>query len=350
MDVISYITPKEKTYGIDVKKEIQEEIGFSTDEYSAILLCLWGLFSRESLIVNEDLIKEKIRYRNPLFSPENLLKVITKNSITIEEIRRSPLKRQVFYTKPIIKSGENYIASNPYLLLSLFSSSNYWIMRNKYHKKDSQDFINAFGYYFETYLDEVMEFCLSKDTFTRIPEDSNEKRADLHIKIGEFDLLVEQKSAISLLGIKQSHPDIKSMKTHMIKNWSKAIKQLKSTQDYLNIENPIKIVLVYEDYYKSKCLDELFLFDKKITNDNKYWLVSINEFENLLYLYKTNPELALQIIAEKDKIETSNLYTGRDLKQLFCKYGVETNLYLRNNSIYDEQFERIKDLCIYHKP
>ncbi len=346
MDVLSYKTSKAKIYGIDVKKEIQEETGYSTDEYSAILLCIWGLFSRTSLIVNESLLKHKIKYNNPLFSPDNILNVISKNSITIEEIRNSPLKRQVFYTKPIIKIGENYIASNPYLLLSLFASSNYWVMRNKYYRKGSLDFINAFGYYFERYLDDVMENCLPANAFQRISEDNNEKRADLHIKIGKYDLLIEQKSALSLLGIKQSHPDVKSMKTHMIKNWSKAIKQLKSTQDYLQLNNPIKIVLVYEDYYKSRCLDELFIFDTKITNDYKYWLLSINEFENLLYLYKTNPELAIQIIEEKDEIETARSYSKRDLKQLFNKYGVESNAYIKNCSIYDQQFERIKNFCI----
>jgi len=104
--------------------------------------------------------------------------------------------------------------------------------------------------------------------------------------------------------------------------------------------------LVYEDYYKSRCLDELFIFDTKITNDYKYWLLSINEFENLLYLYKTNPELAIQIIEEKDEIETARSYSKRDLKQLFNKYGVESNAYIKNCSIYDQQFERIKNFCI----
>lgn len=345
MDTISYMTPKEKNYGIDIKKEIQEEIGFSTDEYSAILLSLWGLFSRTSLIVNENLLKEKLKYSNPLLSPQNLMKVISKNSITIEEIRASSLERQVFYTKPIIKIGENYIASNPYLLLSVFASSNYWIIRNKYYQKNSQNFINAFGYYFETYLDEVLKNCLEEKYYTRIPEVPNEKRADLHIKLGKFDLLVEQKSALSLLGIKQSHPNIKSMRDHMINNWSKAIKQLKATQNSFHLANPIKIVLVYEDYYKSKCLDELFRIDTEIINDNKYWLVSINEFENLLYLFKTNQKLALRIIAEKDEIESTKIYNERDLKQLFYKYGVESNLYIKNNAIYDEQFEKIKNMC-----
>ncbi len=161
--------------------------------------------------------------------------------------------------------------------------------------------------------------------------------------------MVEQKSALSLLGIKQSHPDVASMKSHMIKNWSKAIKQLKCTQNYLQLKNPIKIVLVYEDYYKSKCLDELFLIDKKLTNDNKYWLLSISEFENLLYIYKINPELALRIIEEKDRIETTKSYNERDLKQLFYKYDVESNLYLKNSSIYNEQFEKIKNFCLSHE-
>ena len=65
-----------------------------------------------------------------------------------------------------------------------------------------------------------------------------------------------------------------------------------------------------------------------------------------MYLYKINPELALRIIEEKDSIETTKSYGERDLKQLFYTYDIESNLYLKNSSIYNEQFERIKNFCL----
>ena len=345
LEEISHRTPSEKSFGLDIKKEFYNETHYTTDEYSALLLLIWSLFSKTMLVVNQKELDRIVKYTNPILSNENVMDVITKNSITIEEIRNSPLGRQVFYSKPIIKLGDDYIASNPYLLLALFTNSNYWVLRNKYRALNSQNFTNAFGNYYEIYLQEVLSNCLTKDCFQRIEEDSNEKRADWYIKFGNYDFFVEQKSSLSLLGIKQSHPDVKAMKKHMIDNWGEAIQQLNTTQKFYNKQNAIKIILVYEDYYKSKCLDELFRLHPELGNDNHYWLISINEFETLLQLCKSNPEMAEQIIQEKDNIETSRNYKERELKQLFFKYKIEHNLYLREQGIYEQEFEGIRNMC-----
>ena len=345
LDTISYRAPADKSSGIDVKQEFYEETHYTTDEYSALLLLIWGLFSQTMLVVNQRELDRMVKYKNPILSNANVLDVISKNSITIEEIRSSPLGRQVFYSKPIIKIGDDYIASNPYLMLALFTNSNYWVLRNKYRDLRSQKFTNAFGVYYETYLEEVLSNCLAKNCFERIEEDSKEKRADWHIKFDNYHFFVEQKSSLSLLGIKHSHPDVKAMKKHMMDNWGEAINQLNTTQRFYNTPNAIKIILVYEDYYKSKCLDELFRLHPELGNDNHFWLVSINEFETLMQLCKSNPEMALQIIQEKDQIETGRNYKERELKQLFFKNNIEHNLYLREQGIYDQEFEGIRDMC-----
>lgn len=345
LETISYRVPKDKSFGIDVKQEFYEETHYTTDEYSALLLLIWGLFSQTMLVVNQRELDRMVKYKNPILSNANVLDVISKNSITIEEIRSSTLGRQVFYSKPIIRIGDDYIASNPYLMLALFTNSNYWVLRNKYRDLRSQNFTNAFGGYYETYLEEVLSNCLLKDYYERIEEDPKEKRADWHINFGEYHFFVEQKSSLSLLGIKHSHPDVKAMKKHMMDNWGEAINQLNTTQRFYNTPNAIKIILVYEDYYKSKCLDELFRLHPELGNDNHFWLVSINEFETLMQLCKSNPEMALQIIQEKDQIETGRNYKERELKQLFFKHNIEHNLYLREQGIYDQEFEGIRDMC-----
>ena len=345
LETISYRVPSEKSFGIDVKQEFFDQTNYTTDEYSALLLLIWGLFSKTMLVVNQRELDRIVKYKNPILSNANVLDVISKNSITIEEIRSSTLGRQVFYSKPIIKIGNDYIASNPYLMLALFANSNYWVLRNKYRDLRSQNFTNAFGNYYETYLEEVLSNCLTKECFKHIQEDSKEKRADWYIKFGDYDFFIEQKSSLSLLGIKHSHPDVKAMKKHMMDNWGEAINQLNTTQQFYNMQNAIKIILVYEDYYKSKCLDELFRLHPELGNDNHFWLVSINEFETLLQLCKSNPEMALQIIQEKDQIETGRDHSTRELKQLFFKYNIEHNLYLSERGIYDQEFEKIRDMC-----
>lgn len=347
LDEISYQTPKEYTYGIDVKNEFLQETGFSTDDYSAICLIIWYYFSYNAICIKDSGIV--IESHTPIINKDKFLNILSRYTITIDEIRKSSLKRQVLYTKPIIKIDDEYLTTNPFLLLSVFSSSNYWVLRNKYFRQKSTNFINAFGYYFETYVKEVISNCLENSMFERIQEDDSEKRADWYLKLGNYDVLVEQKSSLSLLGIKQSHPDMQAMKKHITTNWSEAIQQLKATQKHYKLTNPIKIILVYEDYYTSKCLDQLFLLDKELDNDHKYWLLSITEFENLLHLYKTNPNLALDIIKEKDLTEINKVNDIRDLKQFFSKHGIEHNQYLCDTGIYEGEFERIKNMCTYEK-
>ena len=105
------------------------------------------------------------------------------------------------------------------------------------------------------------------------------------------------------------------------------------------------MILVYEDYYISAALDELYKLDSSITNDNKVWLVTVNEFESLLQLYKNAPDVALSIIDEKDRIETTRIYRDRDLKQLYFKHGIDHNIYLKDSGIYDDQFMYIQKMC-----
>lgn len=347
LDIVSYNSPKDKTFGIDVKKEFLDETGFCTDDYSAILLLIWFLFTNSAGDLTDAKITNTLKYRNPILSPENVLKVINKYVITLDKIKEHPLKRQVFYAYPLIKDGDTYIPSNPYLLLALFANSNYWVLRNKYLHlgKKSQNFTSAFGCYYETYFADVLKNCLESNSFKKIPEANNAKRADWHIKIGSYNFFIEQKSSISLLGIKQSHPDVNALKKHLIEHWKEAIEQLNETQAFYNYDNVIKVILVYEDYYISAALDELYKLDPSIINDKKVWLVTINEFESLLQLYKSSPDIALSIIDEKDRIETTRIYRDRDLKQLFFKRGIDHNIYLKDSGIYDDQFMYIQKMC-----
>lgn len=346
LDELSQHSTRGLRIGIKFKEEFKKITGYSTDEYSALIFFIFSLFNNSDSIIDIRRLKRILKSEKELFSFENILGVIDSNSVEISEIRESAFNRQIFYSKPFIKIGSLYIASNPYLVLSLFSSSNYWVMRNEYffNKNKSQDFLNAFGYYFEDYLDEVLSRYLTDNQYLRIPEDKN-KQADLYIKLNDIEILLEQKSALSMLGIKQSHPDVNALKEHMSRHWKKAITQLSSSQKDMSLESPIKIILVYEDYYKSPCLDEFFRINTDLVDDNKYWLVSIGEFEMLLYLYKNNNELFMKIVKEKDSVETNRLNAHRELRQLFHKYGIEKNEHLKETGIYEDMFDHIKNMC-----
>lgn len=343
LDIISKKEHPLNSHDIDVEQDIIEETGFSSNSFSALILMLFVYFSYYTHIVKIENID--IKLTNPIFSTDNFIKILDKYSITIEDIRTSPLKRQVFYTHPIIRIDNTYIASNPFLLLSLFANSNYWLMRNRYLKKQAnkQKFLNAFGIYFEIYVEEILQNCIKKYNYKKIPEAKSEKRADWYLNIDGTEFLVEQKSGLSLLGIKQTQTDIEMLKKHIVKNWGEAVKQLEATEKSQKLKKPIKIILVYEDYYKSECLDELFRLDNTLVDDRKYWLVTIREFEILLTICHDNLELFKKIVKEKDDSESIQSKDGRDLTQFFEKYQINHNKYLNTFNIM-KQFDLVKSL------
>ena len=173
------------------------------------------------------------------------------------------------------------------------------------------------------YVEEVLKNCLSNGKFSKIPTENDEKRADWIINIENYTFIVEQKSSLSLLGIKQNQPDIEAMKRHILKTWGEAVRQLNETQAALSLDTPIKIILVYEDYYKAECLEELFRLDSEIVNDYNYWLMTINEFEMLFHTYKTNTELFFDIIANKIKLEHTQSHEGREMELLLSQKGID---------------------------
>lgn len=330
--ILDVISKKEKEYSINISDEFKQETGYSTDEYSTFIATIWGFCMSQNCIISPSTLN--INFKNPMFNNESILNIVNRYSLTIEEIRKSNLKRQVFYSYPFIKIDDEYLSVSPYLLMFWFSNSNYWVMRNLYLKRKSQDFINAFGKYFELYVEEMFHNCLSENDFCRIQEDK-QKRADWKLTLFGKDILIEQKSTISNIGIKQNHPDIDAFKNYILKTWKRAALQLLSTEKDLNLKEPIKIILIYEDYYKSECLDELFEIDTALVNDRRYWLVTIRELEMFLMLYKNDAKKAETVFKRKCQAEASHDMNGRGLIKFLEEEKVSRKEYLSKFGIYD---------------
>lgn len=320
-------------YNIDYNDEFFQETSFSTDVYSANLFSIFAMFVLNSSIVSKESV---IKYysKSPINSDDILL-IMDNNSISINEIRNHPLRRQVLYTKPIIKMDNYYIATNPFLLLALFANSNYWVLRNKYYSIKSQNFVNAFGVYFEKYVEEILLNCLNENEYIKIPESNKEKRSDWKLNLQGFNFLVEQKSTLPVLGIKQNQPDIQAMKKHILKAWGEAVEQLSETEKYYKLKF-IKIILVYDEYFKSEALVELFKLRMDLHNDGNYWLLNIREFEILMMLYHDNKELFKAVINEKMESESTFSLDGRELSFFLDKHNITHNDYLTKFGIYSE--------------
>lgn len=344
LEVVSNCAHPKNDVGIDFVSEFVECTGFTPKLYSTILFLIYGYAATKNPIISNDTLD--VIFSNPDLNKENVMSIIELYSCSIDELKNSNLKRQLLYTKPFIKVDNEFVCVNPYLTLCLFTNANYWVMRNKYllERHNKQKFVNAFGKYFEIYVEELLSNCLDRTQFTNIPETEN-KRADWHLEIGNYDFIIEQKSTLSLLGIKQSEPDIDNLKRYIASTWGEAFEQLYSTEQDLGIDDSIKIILLYEDYFLSESLDLLFELrtDLKEKYDRKYWLVTIKELEMLFYTYKTNPDLFFEIVKTKNEAELSSSKDGRTLTQILNRFGIKKNEYLKNHGILN-QFEEIKDI------
>ena len=339
LDVLSCKQHKDNIFEIDIQKQFFQITGFTTNHYSSLIYYVVLIFIHKKGIIKEAEIPSIC---NNTFTQEDILSILNQYSTSTADFRKSNLKRQFLYTKPIIKINKTFIASNAFLMNALFENSNYWILRNEYRRRNSQHFINAFGIYFEMYVEELLSYYLCKKQFHKIIAENNQKRADWIIQIENYTFLVEQKSSLSLLGIKQNQPDIEAMKEHILKTWGKAVKQLSETQTALNLDTAVKIILVYEDYYKSECLGELFRINPNLVNDYNYWLMTINEFEMLLDTYKTDPTVFFEIINNKVKMEHMQSQDGRDIEQLLSRKGISENSYIQKSGIIN-QYQSVED-------
>lgn len=328
---------------IDVEEEFKQETYFSTDVYSANIFLVFIMFNNTFKSVDKKTIYRF--FENTRISHEDIIQIIEANAISIEDIRKHPLCRQVLYTKPIIKINDEYVASNPFLILSLFSNSNYWVLRNRYLKKNSQNFVNAFGFYFEKYVEELFCRCLHKDDYVKILTSQKEKRADWKLCLDGFDILVEQKSSMPVLGIKQNQPNLKEIKKHIIKVWGEAVEQLLCTEKHFSLKESIKIILVYDEYFKSEAIEELFKLRNDLKNDGNYWLINIREFEMLIMLYYKDRAIFKKVMEEKIELEKVFSHSGRELCFFLEKYNIIRNDYLREFGILYE-YDKIKKYYI----
>lgn len=270
------------------------------------------------------------------FSEKDFDKVIERYTENYEAIRGSELGRQILYTKPYVKTQRGEIISvNCFLALLLYEHSILWMVRDNYNKRGDQGFISAFGYCFEAYLAELLEEYVERTNYEKLPE-AKTKRADWKLCLGEYKILIEQKSNLLGLAAKQSNPDIDMIKTFAERSVIKAIHQLNNTEKELNDGKYIKIILLYEDYLQSEILENFFALDScDVENDHYYWLVTIEEMEILLYTYKNDPQCFDSIMQEKIKRELECSKDGRGLLFLLNNAGINVNLHMAQ-----EQFKK----------
>lgn len=316
---------------IDVGNIVLVETGI---KWEVIMAVLYLLFSYSTYYANVIKIADSLIWDED-FKYDDFLKILNRYTATYQDVKNSKLGRQCLYTKPFIKTCryEEIISINSFLNYFLYEHCILWIVRDYFKNKKQENFPSYFGYCFEEYFRELLKEYLEPSEYENINKD-NTKKADWKIQLGNFRILVEQKSTIINLSIKQQVTDLSKIQEFLSKCIIKALRQLKNTEQEFNAklhENRtyIKIILLYDDYLVPEILDNVFKLDEcDVDNDFHYWMVTITEMERLLHLYKNDRNTFNKIFDDQMKRASENSpLDGRSLGSLMKS---QKNEYLKN--------------------
>ena len=321
------------------KSDIKEEIGVSWDN---VILVLFGIYLNSFQEQNVSNTINFLSFSEPNDKEIIFNKVVDYYSVDYKTIKNDKdLGRQIFYSKPYIINQKNEIVSGSIFLNQfIVEHAIFWILRNFYMKKSSKenrDFITDFGFLYEKYFEEVCcHFNVNKE---RIPEAKTE-RADWKLILGDYIFLIEQKSSIYSLAIKQQLTDFDKYKSEITSKLYKGLSQLENTEKELGLGKTIKIVLCYDEYIDANILPEILSnANSPVKNDGLYFICNTMEIEMLLELSSANKQLFNVVVKDMIRRNSSISNEGVQLLKIMRDNGREINSYWLN-----PQFSKYKEL------
>ena len=272
---------------IEVNSIIRETFGYGADDYVAVLLIVFWLCLQHPMPLTAP---PTLYHRKELtvLTEKNLRAFIEQYTCTYDELRNSPLEKQLVYAKPFIKTQKtgDTIMSNMYLVAMLIGNGLYWAVRDYYRERKQQTFVNAFGLLFEDYIIDVAKSYCSEYEWRHL-EEGCKKQSDFYFDFGSVRLVVEAKSALLGLNGKQQVPITSTIDQFYRNTIQKAYQQLQSSYTELISADTtplLKIILLYDEFSNTAIIEqsisEIFL------NDPTCYIMTIRDLEILLYAHK----------------------------------------------------------------
>ena len=262
--------------------------------------------------------------------------MISHYSISYEKLRNSKFQRQTLYAKPYICTQKNdTLGIIPFLNLCVYEHAILWIVRDHFKRTNQEDqrVSSFFGKCFEKYFEELLSSYLRADEYEKIPE-TRTRRADWKLRIDGYGFLVEQKSSLIRLSVKQQEPSLDDLEYYAKETLIKAIRQLNRTEIDFADGQFFKIILLYDDYLSPEVLEQVFAMEEcDVQSDDHYWLVTIEEMEILLGLCQEHRDVFDSIIEEKNRREASHSNEGKSLLQIMRGKRIWENTFLNREAI-----------------
>lgn len=323
---------------IDFSKKFKEITSLDYDIYTKgyFLICILVIVAGDSDLLSViDLIDFDLKIFG--ITKEQLLYIISLQA-----------KEYNFYKKydnwnilkyfPIVKTNkkQKYIISNISALLNCFSEYMYWTIRNHYCNSNSRSFTTYFGHCFEFYLKELF------DTYNisaqKLIENQKEKKPDWRLETSDYIFYIEQKASLYPMDTRSiiSKKRINTLDNYIKSNITKAFIQLNS-YDEPTEKIIIRMCLMFENINIPETIQDLVLPQINLKGEEYLnWIISINEFEKLMYILSNDKEKFNNVIIEKIGLEKTKSNSGRSFDKLLSK---ENNDFIDNKINY---FDNIK--------
>lgn len=327
---------------IDINVIVREQFGFGIDELllnELIILWLCGQHS-DPLTAPENMYQGKV---SECVTREKIEKIIEYYSVDYEQVRNCKIKKQIFYSKPFVKTKKNKqtLLVSMHLLQMCFADGLYWLERDYYlNKNKGQKFLNAFGKMFEEYFQELAQLYLLRNMWDKIPE-GKEKSADFYMEFEDVIFLFELKSGTMGIGAKQQIPEVELIEKFYSRNIREAYEQLKASEKVYqqNGKRVIKVFLLYEFTNNTQImmssLPEIFEKDKDA------YILTISDLEMFLATYKYERQKFQSVIS--DLIENSLEENKKCFLDILEKHGAIGNLhFIGERDYFSKILEKLK--------
>ena len=290
---------------IDVDDITRAVFELSAQDYIAVFVILMWLCKQDPapLTAPEELYRKK---EATVLTKKNLSKLVEYYSCTYQDLRDSPLGKQLLYSKPFIQTKRSgYLMSSMFSLAMTLANGLYWLVRDYYRKMGTQKFIDTFGLLFEDYIIDLADRYCKREEWQQLPK-SKKKGADFLFFFDGVQMLIEAKSALIQLDTMQQTPNDDAIRKYYDNTIRKAYSQLESSfQAMFSDEDAavVKVILLYDEFSNTSILEESLrdLF----YNGPKCFVMTIREFEILLYLHKNDPQLRATVLEQMCSVNQS---------------------------------------------
>jgi hypothetical protein len=339
-----YEVPKNFPDHRSPNEDLIEMTGFDIKSFSQLLMAGWAYNITVSPVLNihiTDDLKEEI----PIITEENLQKCIDVFTADYRYYRNINFPNNPLFFKPIIKTDTNkLIVSNTFLWARKFYEGIYWMIRDKYMQQESQYFLNNFGKYYEQYIRDILAYYLKPDRYEKIAVTGNSQKADWLVYTGKYILIVEQKSCLMTIALKEEYPSLHKLDDYL-DNFKEAYLQIAETLKDVKFEGKqtIKLILHFEKLYIGEALIKERvnnLCKDDIDNLSNYFFIETEEFEKLIQVLADDEEIFNRIIETKIDFEkNAPISAGREFHHIINKFITSRDVRFLDS--YDHYFERL---------